>query len=209
MASTDPYLILPGSLAFSDFRLKRLAQAIGATQVVAIYLHFVNPIEELDQRELKTLEQILNYGEGPDSQDPLSQTLLDAVHRNGAPRDDNTVLFYVSPRPGTISPWSSLASMIARTCTLERAVNRIERGLVIAAKFDKSLDADEIPNADALHDRMTQTISRQAPDLNLIFGEREPAPADSISFEEYSSPQAALEHANKELGLAMDKSEKS
>jgi phosphoribosylformylglycinamidine synthase len=207
MASTDPYLILPGSLAFSDFRLKRLAQAIGATQVVAIYLHFVNPIEELDQRELKTLEQILNYGEGPDSQDPLSQTLLDAVHRNGAPRDDNTVLFYVSPRPGTISPWSSLASMIARTCTLERAVKRIERGLVIAAKFDKPLDADEIPNADALHDRMTQTISRQAPDLNLIFGEREPAPADSISFEEYSSPQAALEHANKELGLAMDKSE--
>lgn len=203
----DPYLVLPGSSAFSDFRLKPLARSIGAKEVRAIWVHFVNPLKELDQREVKTLEQILHYGETPDREDRLSQTLIDAVNRNGAPRDDNTVLFYVSPRAGTISPWSSLASMIARTCTLENAVKRIERGMVIAATFDKPLDADSIPNADSLHDRMTQTISRQAPDLNLIFGEHEPAQATTISFEEYDSPKAALDHANRELGLAMDSSE--
>ncbi|KAJ4293434.1 phosphoribosylformylglycinamidine synthase [Kalmusia sp. IMI 367209] len=203
----SPYLVLPGSSAFSDFRLKRLAQAIGAKEVRALWVHYVNPLKELDEKELKTLEQILHYGEYPDSQDRLSQTLLDAIHRNGEPRDSDTVLFYVCPRPGTISPWSSLATMIARTCTLENAVKRIERGMVLAATFEKPLEADEIPTADSLHDRMTQTISRSTPNLDLIFGEHEPTQATTISFEEYISPQAALEHANEDLGLAMDKSE--
>jgi phosphoribosylformylglycinamidine synthase len=206
-SSGSPYLILPGSLAFSDFRLKPLALAIGAREVRALWLHFVNPLKELDERELETLKQILDYGTTPDSQDRLSQVLTDAVNHSSAPRDDNTALFYICPRAGTISPWSSLASMIARTCTLEQAVKRIERGMVIAATFDEPLDAERIPSPDTLHDRMTQTISRQLPDLDLLFGEHEPAQATTISFEEYSSPQAALEHANKELGLAIDKSE--
>jgi phosphoribosylformylglycinamidine synthase len=206
MSSSD-YLILPGNLAFSNFRLERLAKAIGATEVRAIWLHLVNPLKELDQNELKVLEQILHYGEAPSLQDKLSQTLVDAINRNSSPRDDNTALFYISPRAGTISPWSSLATMIAKTCTLESAVKRIERGMVIAASFDQPLDADAIPSADSLHDRMTQTISRHAPDLNLIFGEHEPTQATTISFEEYDSPKAALEHANRELGLAMDGSE--
>jgi phosphoribosylformylglycinamidine synthase len=203
----SPYLVLPGSLAFSDFRLKRIAQAIGAKEVSAVWVHYVNPLKELDNNELNTLNQILHYGEYPSTQDRLSQTLLDAIHRNGESRDDDTVLFYVSPRAGTISPWSSLATMIARTCTLERCVKRIERGMVLAATFEKSLDADAIPNSDSLHDRMTQTISRTAPNLGLIFGEHEPAQATTLKFEEYSSPHAALQHANEELGLAMDTSE--
>ncbi|KAF2111318.1 phosphoribosylformylglycinamidine synthase [Lophiotrema nucula] len=208
MATTEgPYLIIPGSLAFSDFRLKRLADSIGATQVRAIWVHYVNPLKELDEKELDTLTQILHYGETPNSQDRLSQILLDALHRNAGPRDDDTALYYITPRAGTISPWSSLASMIARTCTLEQAVKRIERGMAIAATFESPPGPEVIPNADSLHDRMTQTIDRERPNLDLIFGEHEPAPARSISFDEYASPQAALEHANHELGLAMDKSE--
>ncbi|KAF2192086.1 phosphoribosylformylglycinamidine synthase [Zopfia rhizophila CBS 207.26] len=206
-SSGDPYLILPGSLAFSDFRLKRLATAIGATEVRAIWVHFVNPLKELREEELRILGQLLHYGDTPNSQDRLSQTLIDAVNRNGEPRDSNTVLFYVCPRAGTISPWSSLATLIARICTLGKAVKRVERGMVIAATFDTPLDTNFIPNPDSLHDRMTQTISRTSPDLNLIFGEHEPVQATSISFEEHNSPQAALEHANRELGLAMDTSE--
>ncbi|KAF9737259.1 hypothetical protein PMIN06_000916 [Paraphaeosphaeria minitans] len=210
MASEEsPYLVLPGSLAFSDFRLKRLAAAIGATEVRALWVHYVNPTKELSVDESKTLEQILHYGEYPKREDRLSQTLIHAVQTSTATTavDDATVLFYVCPRPGTISPWSSLATMIARTCTLEHAVKRIERGMVLAATFEKPRAAYEMPNADSLHDRMTQTISRAPPDLDLLFGEREPAQATTISFDEYSSPHAALEHANQELGLAMDKSE--
>ncbi|KAL1597040.1 phosphoribosylformylglycinamidine synthase [Paraconiothyrium brasiliense] len=210
MASEEsPYLVLPGSLAFSDFRLKRLAQAIGAKEVRALWVHYVNPTKELSGEELKTLEQILHYGEYPESTDRLSQALIHSIQTpTAAPNiGDDTALFYICPRPGTISPWSSLATMIARTCTLDHAVKRIERGMVLAATFETPLTADEIPNADSLHDRMTQTISRTTPNLDLLFGEHEPAQATTISFEEYSSPHAALEHANQELGLAMDKSE--
>ncbi|CBY01688.1 hypothetical protein IAQ61_010075 [Plenodomus lingam] len=208
MASrAGPYLMLPGSSAHSDFRLQRLAQQIGAIQVRSAWLHFVNPLKELDDEDLKTLKQLLHYGEYPSTEDSLSQALLDAVHRGSEPRDDQTVLFYVSPRAGTISPWSSLASMIAHTCTLNKAVKRIERGMVIAATFDHAPAADEILNRDSLYDRMTQTISRNAPDLEALFGEGEPAQATTIKFEEYSNAQAALEQANRELGLAMDKSE--
>jgi phosphoribosylformylglycinamidine synthase len=206
-ATTTDYLILPGSSAHSGFRLQRLAQEIGAKEVRSIWLHFVNPLRALGDAELQTLQQILHYGEYPDAQDALSQVLLDAVHRGGAPRDDKTALFYVCPRAGTISPWSSLASMIARTCTLENHVKRIERGMVIAATFDEPLAADSIPNRDNLYDRMTQTIARTAPDLEAIFGESEPAQATTISFDEHASAHAALDHANRELGLAMDPSE--
>lgn len=208
MASTaGPYLMLPGSSAHSDFRLQRLAQQIGATQVRSAWLHFVNPLKELGDGELATLKQLLHYGEYPAADDALSHALLEAVHRGGQPNDGQTVLFYVSPRAGTISPWSSLASMIARTCTLDKAVKRIERGMVIAATFDRLPETDEMPNRDSLYDRMTQTISRSPPDLNALFGESEPAQATTIHFDEYSSAHAALEHANRELGLAMDKSE--
>ncbi|KAF1969385.1 phosphoribosylformylglycinamidine synthase [Bimuria novae-zelandiae CBS 107.79] len=208
MASKEsPYLVLPGSLAFSDFRLKRLAQAIGAKEVRALWVHYVNPSKELSEDELKTLEQILHYGQYPERADRLSQTLIHAIQNPTAAPDHDTAYFYVCPRPGTISPWSSLATMIARTCTLDYAVKRIERGMVLAATFEKPLAADEIPNADSLHDRMTQTISRTTPNLDLLFSEHEPAQATTISFDEYGSPHAALEHANQELGLAMDKSE--
>ena len=139
MASESPYLILPGSSAHSDFRLKRLAQEIGATEVRSVWAHFVNPLRELSSTELSTLQQLLHYGEYPDTHDRLSQVLLDAVHRGGEPSDDKTVIFYVCPRAGTISPWSSLASMIARTCTLENAVKRVERLIVV--KSDLHLDS--------------------------------------------------------------------
>ena len=207
MPSSDPYLILPGSSAFSDFRLARLAKDIGATQVRAIWAHFVNPSKPLSEDELHTLKQLLEYGDHVSAQDRLAQILLDAVNRGGDPRDPNTALFYVSPRPGTISPWSSQATNIAHVCLLDQSIHRIERGMVIAATFDTPLSSDAIPNADALYDRMTQTISRIPPELDLIFGEHEPAPAKRVTFEEFNTPQAALQHANRELGLALDQSE--
>ena len=114
-SSEDPYLILPGSSAHSDFRLKRLAQEIGATEVRSVWAHFVNPLRELSSTELSTLQQLLHYGEYPDTNDRLSQVLLDAVHRGGEPRDDKTVLFYICPRAVTICAWSSLSCVISPT----------------------------------------------------------------------------------------------
>jgi phosphoribosylformylglycinamidine synthase len=209
MASeSEQYLVLPGSNAYSDFRLVPLAKELGALEVRAVYVHYINPKRQLSEEELLVLQRLLDYGEPPSGDDRLSLNLSDALNRGGDPREPNIALFHVSPRAGTISPWSSLATNIAHVCGLQDTITRIERGVVIAALFEKPLDATSIPKADALHDRMTQTISRTSPDLNYIFSESAPAPATSISlYEEGSTPRAAFEHANREFGLALDASE--
>jgi phosphoribosylformylglycinamidine synthase len=80
--------------------------------------------------------------------------------------------------------------------------------MVIAARFQEPIDAKIIPKPDILYDRMTQNISRNPPNLNDLFAEHEPAPAATIPiFEPGSNPRAAIEHANRTLGLALDASE--
>ncbi|KAF2842944.1 phosphoribosylformylglycinamidine synthase [Patellaria atrata CBS 101060] len=207
-AVQGPYLSIPGSSAFSDFRLARLAAQLSAIDVRAIWIHYVNPLRSLGEEQLRTLGLLLEYGDVPDSHDRLSQTLLDALIRNDNPRDPNVALFYVSPRAGTISPWSSKATSIAHVCNLKSYVKRIERGMVIAASFTEPLESNLIPNPDILHDRMTQTISRTSPGLDTLFVEHDPAPARSIPLRANgSTPEEALQNANRELGLALDESE--
>ncbi|KAF2402895.1 phosphoribosylformylglycinamidine synthase-like protein [Trichodelitschia bisporula] len=199
---------LAGANAFSDFRLTRLAKEIGALEVRALWVHYVHPQRHLNNQELQVLEQLLQYGEPPDQVDRLTAELLNVLKHNGSPLDSNVAIFHIFPRPGTISPWSSQATSIAQVCTLDRVIKRVERGMAVAARFAKPLDADTIPSSHALYDRMTQSISRSAPDLEYIFQEKSPAPATTVSlFEEGSTHRAALEHANRTLGLALDSSE--
>ena len=208
MATQASYLALPGSSAFSDFRLARIASAIGATEVRAVWMHYVNSKQELQEEQRKVLDQLLEYGAYLSAQDKLSKLLLDAIARNGDARDENTKLYYVSPRAGTISPWSSKATSIAHVCGLQDHVLRVERGIVIAATFDSPAETDDIPSPDDLHDRMTQIIGTSPPDLDLMFAQHEPAEAEAIeSSAEGSTPRSALESANRKLGLALDKSE--
>lgn len=204
----EPYLVLPGSHAFSDFRLARLAKGLGAVEVRSLWVHYVNPFKELNEHEINILKQLLTYGEDPNTSDRLTLMLLNALNQNREPLDPNVALFHVFPRPGTISPWSSQATSIAHVCTLDEAVKRIERGVVIAASFENPLPADSIPKPDILHDRMTQNVSRTPPNLNDLFAEHEPAPANAVPiFEPDTNPRAAIEHANRTLGLALDASE--
>ena len=206
--SQGPYLALTGSSAFSDFRLARIASAIGAADVRAVWVHYVKPLEELTAEHRKILDQLLDYGTKPSSQDRLAQTLIDGISRDGDARDEKTRLFYVSPRPGTISPCSSKATSIPRVCGLEDQVKRVERGMVIAAVLADDSDTTSIPNPDALHDRMTQTITTSPPDLSAMFAENEPAEAEEIDlFATGSSPKSLLQAANQRLGLALDGSE--
>ncbi|GAB7346995.1 hypothetical protein MBLNU459_g3146t1 [Dothideomycetes sp. NU459] len=208
MTSQGSYLALPGSSAFSDFRLAHIASAIGATEVRGVWMHYIKPKEELNSEHRKVLDQLLEYGTRLSTQDRLSQILLDGVARDGIARDDYTKIFYVSPRPGTISPWSSKATSIAHVCGLEQQVLRIERGMAIAATFENVPKDDTLPNPDAVHDRMTQTLETSPPDLELMFAQHEPAEAEAIElFAEGSTPKAALQQANRRLGLALDASE--
>src|SRR5689334_13990040 len=108
-------LFLPGSPACSAARLQKRLQRVrqrnpGVTDLAANHVHFVDAAEALDAGEMQILKRLLQYG----------------------PRGERRVLdgetFWVVPRIGTTSPWSSKATDIARICGLEK-VRRIERGI--------------------------------------------------------------------------------
>src|SRR5689334_12700699 len=108
-----PILRLRGRSALSAFRLNKLLQSVApalpSLRVRAEFWHFIQIEKTLDATELARLERVLTYGP-----------------HDGKTSDDG-VLLLVTPRPGTISPWSSKATDIARHCGLE-SIQRIERG---------------------------------------------------------------------------------
>ncbi len=110
-------LTLRGRNALSEFRLKKLTQALkrtapAVTAVTAEYWHFVALKAPLQGTQRKVLDRILTYGPAPAQVDESGRLLL------------------VVPRLGTISPWSSKATDIAHACGLEN-VERIERGTAL------------------------------------------------------------------------------
>ncbi|KAK3069507.1 phosphoribosylformylglycinamidine synthase [Teratosphaeriaceae sp. CCFEE 6253] len=202
------YTTFPGSATFSDFRLKRLAIATGAKDLQAIWVHYVASLEPLLPEQISVLDQLLEYGSYPDSSDSLYDVLRKAVANGASPKDDSIRLIYVTPRPGTISPWSSKATSIAQVCGLAKAVRRVERGFVLAARFNAPPPDGNIPNLDAVYDRMTESISPVQPNLDSTFAQLPPAPLARVHLlQGSSSPRDALKQANRTLGLALDDSE--
>lgn len=199
------YRAFPGSSAFSDFRLQRLKAAIGASDLQSIWVHYVSSKQELLAEQISVLDQLLEYGSYPDPKNELYGILLKAVINGHLPEDETTRIFFISPRPGSISPWSSKATSIAHVCGLEKVVRRVERGFVLVAKFEEPSKDGSIPNRDSLYDRMTEIISSQPPDLDAMFAQSPPAPLQEVQLLQHSKgPRFALEEANRTLGLALD-----
>ena len=132
----------------SDFRRQALAKKIGASYVTAKYIHYVALQDDIDAGERVVLEQLLDYNDFPKASNAT-------VTHKGC----TTYTFYVLPRIGTISPWSSKATSIAHVCGFEKKVKRIERGIVFTIALNKPFDSSHPPFADELYDRMTQTLS--------------------------------------------------
>ncbi|KAI9731907.1 MAG: hypothetical protein M1834_004358 [Cirrosporium novae-zelandiae] len=184
-------LTLPGSVAYSDFRRRNLANRIGATDVEGQYLHYVDLLREFNDKDRATLSNLLDYGE----RSPGLTGEVEGVE-NGQVRT-----FYVTPRTGTISPWSSQATGIAHVVGFHNQVKRIERGRIVRVTNPPS-NMDDPKVLDMLHDRMTETITATPPDLSLVFSKGEPGRAVTMG----TSKESILE-ANKTLGLALDESE--
>src|SRR5213078_4876601 len=102
-------------------------------------------------------------------------------------------LFLVVPRLGTVSPWSSKATDIARNCGLAR-VRRIERGTAYY------VDSSRPEIAALLHDRMTETVLESFEDAARLFEHVAPRPLQLV-------PVAELAQANVRLGLALSEDE--
>ncbi|MBL8539468.1 MAG: phosphoribosylformylglycinamidine synthase, partial [Betaproteobacteria bacterium] len=116
-------------------------------------------------------------------------------------------LLLVVPRLGTLSPWSSKATDIARHCGLD-AVRRIERGVAYTIVTDAAQPLDAAQRgaiAPFLYDRMTETVLDRFEDAARLFQEVTPAPLATVDV--LGGGRAALLRANQEMGLALSADE--
>jgi phosphoribosylformylglycinamidine synthase len=109
--------------------------------------------------------------------------------------------FWTVPRLGTVSPWSSKATDIARVCGLGW-VRRIERGIAWTVVGDLD-DGDAL--ASALHDRMTESFLASIEEAAALFEHPRPGALRTVPLGERG--RGALVEANGSLGLALSDDE--
>ncbi len=137
----------------------------------------------LSEQEKQVLDNLLTYG-------PMqNQTSLSGKS------------FFVMPRAGTISPWSSKATDIAHQCGLTK-IKRIERGIEYQVETD--LTDTVLINA-YLHDRMVEQVFDSLVDCEALFETHQPKPVKQIDID--TGGRGALVTANLELGLALSEDE--
>ena len=139
----------------------------------------------------------------------LLDRLLGLSDAAGEPNGANKLQrLLVVPRLGTISPWSSKATDIAQHCALPQ-VERIERGVAyyFKTKNGKALtEAERKAVLPQLHDRMTESVLASFDGVaEKIFKHGTPVPLSSVDI--LKGGKAALETANRELGLALSADE--
>jgi len=198
MASTAPHVLhFEGGNAVSPFRARALLAAVQAacpriSGLAARHVHWAAFDRAPDPATLDKLPALLSYGE------PYAGAL-----------DGERVV--VMPRLGTVSPWASKATDIARNCGLE--LHRIERvtefrlavksGLLGAGKALSS--AERTAAAAALHDRMTESVAFEREAAAHLFDTRPALPLAHVDVR--GRGRAALVEANAEFGLALSDDE--
>ncbi|MGF6434401.1 phosphoribosylformylglycinamidine synthase [Kosakonia sp. 1610] len=183
--------ILRGSPALSAFRINKLLARFQATNlpvsnIYAEYTHFADLNAALTEEEYARLQRLLKYGPSLSSHTPTGKLLL------------------VTPRPGTISPWSSKATDIAHNCGLEK-INRLERGVAYYVEAASLTDAQWQEVAAQLHDRMMESVFNAEADAARLFEHHQPAPVQSVDL--LGEGRQALIDANLRLGLALAEDE--
>jgi len=196
-------LVLPGGRALSAHQaakvLARVQVALpGCVAVRARFLHFVELREsagDLNAEQHALLNRLLHYGEAS------------APHTD----DAHVVTRIVTPRIGTISPWSTKATDILHRCGLQ-TVARVERGVEWRLSF-RAGDASAVDIDAALpfiHDRMTESVLPARDAAAALFQHAAPQPATVIELfsghgdgDNIDAAVAKLQATDAELGLAL------
>jgi len=181
-------LVLPGSSALSEARFALMATRVSELgksyrlrEVAHAYAVELGAGLDVDESRLAALLQ-------PGTSAPVDPAALDRAGKR-----------IVSPRFGTISPWSSKATDIARNCGFE-SVKRIERVTVYGIDGMPEDIADTELDA-LIHDRMVETVVGSVDELAPLF-ERS-SPQSYIEVDVLGGGQEALAEANDQLGLAL------
>ncbi|MDD9858335.1 MAG: phosphoribosylformylglycinamidine synthase [Gammaproteobacteria bacterium] len=199
-------LVIPGGSALSTHQaakvLEQLQSALPDCRAVsARFLHFVHldqSVGGLDRDSRALLDRLLHYGE------PYA-----APRGRSAGGDSHVFTRVVTPRLGTISPWSTKATDILHKCGL-RAALRVERG----AEWHLYFRAGAPPAADAataalplIHDPMTESVLPERRAAEALFQRANPPPPAVVDLRG-ADALAALEAADTALGLALSDAER-
>lgn len=185
-------ILLSGSAAFSPFRLDALRTAMGARS------------SKLKTAEIETRWVYAIQSEKGVSSDTLERAaMLLNADLNGKAEISSTSSFYVTPRKGTISPWSSKATDIFRNCGLKE-IDRVERGILFDIKINgQPVSFDVVKDAlPAVFDKMTEGVYTSLDDL---FDSLPPKPGRVYDVLEKGID--AIREANVSLGLAISEEE--
>ena len=180
-----PLLFYDGPPALTAFRraallerCRRCAPRVRALEARFLYMAWFD--EPPAAGAVRRLGQVLGAEAAHDSLEASTSSLL------------------VTPRPGTISPWSSKATDIAANCGV--AVDRLERGTRYL--FTGAGGRDLLPLRPLLHDRMTQAV---VDDPESLFRRLEPRPLQTVPL--VRDGRAALVDADARWGLALSAEE--
>ncbi|MGI9235608.1 MAG: phosphoribosylformylglycinamidine synthase [Woeseiaceae bacterium] len=185
-------LELPGPSALSNFRLAKLTRALQRAddrvkKVTANFVYLVDTSAKLARQDRSRLNALLLSGEKPGKVSKAAKKL------------------YVVPRPGTISPWSSKATDIAKACDID-VVKRVERGISYGLTFSAKVDNELIEILKPLlFDRMTEAVVDDVTEVAGLFEAHEPSSVVHVPLS--AEGRRALAAANTNLGLALSEDE--
>ncbi|PIF90888.1 phosphoribosylformylglycinamidine synthase [Acidovorax sp. 62] len=184
---------LAGGNALSNFRAQQLQPALEAIHpkisgIAARFVHLVATDAAPTAAEQERLAALLTYG------DPYT-----------GPQEGAALV--VTPRLGTLSPWASKATDIARNCGI--VIRRVERITEYRISLKTGLlgktpelTAEQWAQVAALlHDRMTESVVADRSAAAALFTELQPAPMEYVDV--LAGGRAALEAANTRFGLAL------
>jgi phosphoribosylformylglycinamidine synthase len=181
-----------GGNALSVFRKQQLLPQLQTihekiVSLHASYVHVVATASPLLDEQQARLQALLQYG------DPA-----EAVNEG--------VAIWVSPRLGTISPWASKATDIARNCGF--TVQRIERLIAYRVVLKQGLLSKSVLSSEQwqavaalLHDRMTESALHNMEHAQHLFDALPAAPLQQVDV--LAGGRTALEQANAQFGLAL------
>lgn len=178
--------IVAGATALSAFKQRQLLSRISA----------VATVEHIESQYVYLFDQALT-----DVQQQAAIQLLNdgQSHELTAPAAGD-VQVLVTPRIGTISPWSSKATDIFKNCQVP--VHRVERGILYTLRGVSELNA--VVTA-LLHDRMTETVFASVNDATVLFSESSAKALQSVDI--LGEGKQALVVANRESGFALSADE--
>lgn len=177
--------LIYGKTCLSNVKLKSLRDnllpnALGANNyLVAKEIYFILHEKNLSNDTLIKLYQLLN------GNDNTAKIILD---------NSNII---IAPRIGTISPWSSKATEIAKRCGIND-ITRIEKGIY----YQSTIPLNPILNM--IHDKMVESIINTPNTLDSFFNQHNLSKNRTfLEIDILNQGKSALNTANINMGLAL------